>query len=286
MIREEQITAVLEAGRAQGAREALLISGEHPGVLPHIRGELQERGFADFADFAVYAARRALEAGLLPHGNYGALSPGQLRRLRPWHASMGVMLENIADDPSVAPEKKAAGRLATIEAAGRLRIPFTSGILIGLGEAVESRFASLDALAALHLRYGHLQEILIQNFVPNAGSDPRLAALPVPGVEDVRALAAHWRKRCPDVPVQIPPNLNTAWPQLLDACSDLGGISTRRDEVNPARPWAPESAYREACAAAGRVLRERLAVYDRFITPEWIDPALLPRVRAMRAGCG
>jgi FO synthase len=282
LLSEEGLEAILEAGRVQGAREALLISGEHPGTLPHVREELRARGFEDFTAFAIHAAGRALDAGLLPHGNYGALSEPQLRRLRPWHVSMGVMLENVEDDPGLAPEKKAAGRLATIEAAGRLRIPFTSGILIGVGETEASRFRSLDALAALHARHGHLQEILIQNFVPNPGSDARLGALPVPGVEEVARLARHWRARCPDVPVQIPPNLNLQWRQLLGEASDLGGISTRRDEVNPTRPWAPEAAYREACEATGARLRERLAVYDRFIGPEWIDSALLPRVTAMR----
>jgi 7,8-didemethyl-8-hydroxy-5-deazariboflavin synthase CofG subunit len=282
LLTEEGLEEILAAGRTQGAKEALLISGEHPGTMPHIRAELRARGFEDFTAFAIYVAGRVLEAGLLPHGNYGALSETQLRRLRPWHVSMGVMLENVEDDPALAPEKKAAGRLATIEAAGRLRIPFTSGILIGLGETEASRFRSLEALAVLHERYGHLQEILIQNFVPNPGSNPRLGLLPVPGVEEVARLARYWRERCPDVPVQIPPNLNLQWRQLLDVANDLGGISTRRDEVNPTRPWAPEAVYSQACAEAGVRLRERLAVYDRFIGPEWIDAALLSRVKAMR----
>jgi FO synthase len=281
LISEDAIGVILERARIQGAREALLISGEHPGSLPHIREQLQARGFADFVDFAIHAARRALGAGLLPHGNYGALSEAQLTRLRPFHVSMGVMLENIEDDRRIAPEKKAEGRLATIAAAGRLRIPFTSGILIGLGESVDSRLRSLDALAVLHARHGHLQEILIQNFVPNPGSDRALAAIAPVTEAEVRELIRHWKSICPEVPVQIPPNLNPHWPNLLPFIDDLGGISTNRDEVNPTRPWAPEEIYQKTCAGQGLVLRERLAVYDRFIDPEWVDPAVLDRVRAI-----
>lgn len=282
LISDDQADAILAAGRAQGALEVLLISGEHPATLPHIRRELRQRGCADFTDFAIRMARRVIAAGLLPHGNYGALSPAQLRRLRPVHASMGVMLENIQDDSAVAPEKRARGRLATIAAAGRLRIPFTSGILIGLGEPEDSRLRSLDALAALHHRYGHLQEILIQNFVPNPGSAPHLAQLPAPTLDDYLLLIRHWKSLCPDVPIQIPPNLNPAWKELLPHIDDLGGISRNRDEVNPTRPWTLEHTHPGIAAAAGKQIQRRLAVHDHFIHPDWIDPGLLPLVRQIR----
>lgn len=278
LISEEEIDRLLARAREQGAREALLISGEHPGSLVHIREQLAARGFGDFWDFAIHVARRALDGGLFPHGNYGALGGAVLRRLRPFHVSMGVMLENIVDLPGIAPEKKAAGRLATLDAAGRCRIPFTSGILIGLGEEPESRFRSLDALAGLHHRHGHLQEILIQNYVPNAASRGRLAG-EVPGLEDYRRLVEYWRGICPGVPVQIPPNLNPHWRELLPWTDDLGGISTNRDEVNPQSPWQPAEEYRRAAAAAGRELCERLPVYERFIQPGWVDEALLGRIR-------
>lgn len=282
LVKEAEVEAVLAAGRAQGALEVLLISGEHPGVLPHIGRELRERGYRDFVDFAVAMARRVVEAGMLGHGNYGALSIRQLERLRPWHVSMGLMLENVVDDPAVAPEKRAAGRLATIEAAGKLRIPFTTGILIGLGESEESRVRSLEALAELHHRYGHLQELLIQNFVPNGGSLRELAGRAGPGLEVYEELIERWGAMCPDVPVQIPPNLNPYWKELLVRVGDLGGISSRRDEVNPTRPWAPEAVYEEACGERGVVLLRRLAVHERFIDEGWIDAGLLPRVRELQ----
>jgi 7,8-didemethyl-8-hydroxy-5-deazariboflavin synthase CofG subunit len=278
LISEEEIDRLIRSAHEQGAREALLISGERPGSLPHIREELARKGFGDFWDFANHVARRVLEAELLPHGNYGALSEGVLRRLRPFHVSMGVMLENIEDLPAVAPEKRAAGRRATLEAAGRCRIPFTSGILIGLGETVESRFRSLDVLSGLHRKYGHLQEILIQNYVPHAASRDRLPGT-VPEPVDYVRLIEYWREICPGVPVQIPPNLNPYWRELLPWTDDLGGVSTHRDEVNPGSSWQPSEVYRRAAAGAGRELRERLAVYDRFITePGWLDDGLRSRI--------
>ncbi|MDX6765928.1 MAG: 7,8-didemethyl-8-hydroxy-5-deazariboflavin synthase subunit CofG [Candidatus Methylacidiphilales bacterium] len=278
LISEEEVDRLIAVAMAQGAKEALLISGEHPGTMPHIRKELAARGFGDFWDFAIHVARRVLEAGLLPHGNYGAIPEPVLRRLRPVHVSMGVMLENVEDLPEVAPEKKAAGRLATLAAAGRCRIPFTSGILIGLGEGPDSRVRSLEALAALHRKYGHLQEILIQNYVPNNGSAARLAKVPL-GLDEYIRLIEVWRGLCPDVPVQIPPNLNPCWRELIPWADDFGGISTERDEVNPQSPWRAAEAYRHAAEAAGRELRERLAVYPRFIDPVWLDGEMLRAVR-------
>ncbi|GAB4251961.1 MAG: 7,8-didemethyl-8-hydroxy-5-deazariboflavin synthase subunit CofG [Candidatus Methylacidiphilales bacterium] len=261
--------------------EALIISGEQPGRLPHLKRELQRQGFHDFIDLANAIALRALSAGALPHGNYGALREDQLARLRPLHVSLGLMLENIRDYPW-APEKRAAGRMATIEAAGRLRIPFTSGLLLGLGETPASRLESLDALAASHHRHGHLQEILLQPFQPNARSPLRFAPDPL-GPEDFLHLMAEWRQRCPDVPIQVPPNLVPFWPELASDLDDLGGISPARDEVNPDHPWAQENLYRAEAARLGRRLTPRLAVYDRYLDPAWIDAKLLNQARTLRA---
>ncbi len=261
--------------------EALLISGEAPGRLPHLKAELGHRSHSDFISLANAIADRALAAGALPHGNYGALSEPELARLRPHHVSMGLMLENVRDHPW-APEKRAAGRLATLNAAGRLRIPFTSGLLLGLGETPVSRLESLDALATSHQCHGHLQEILLQPFVPNAHSP--LQHVPDPlGPDDFLNLIAEWRQRCPDVPVQVPPNLVPFWSEIASAIDDLGGISPARDEVNPDHPWAAEERYCQQAAQVGCQLTPRLAVYDRFLQPDWIDPALLPRAQALRA---
>jgi 7,8-didemethyl-8-hydroxy-5-deazariboflavin synthase CofG subunit len=277
LLSDETLDQLLSGARRQGSREALLISGEHPDQLPHIRQELTRRGFQDFIDFAIHIARRALAAGLLPHGNYGALNRTQLERLRPWHVSMGVMLENIENRPDIAPEKKSIGRLKTLTAAGQARVPFTSGILIGLGESRESRLRSLDALAMSHRHYGQLQEILIQNYIPNNTSRHRLTAS-TPPLADYLELIHYWRTLCPDVPIQIPPNLNPFWRDLLPHIDDLGGISLNRDEVNPLNPWAPVKDYEKASQAAKRPLQERLAVYPTHSTAEWMDASLLPLI--------
>ena len=166
-----------------------------------------------------------------------------------------------SDLRSVAPEKSAAGRLRTIEAAGRARVPFTSGILVGLGETHESRIRSLDAMAALHARHGHLQEIILQNYVPNARSRLRPAP-PAPPFEEWLDLIRHWRAAAPDVPVQIPPNIHPYWEELLPLVDDIGGVSAEGDLVNFENPWAPVARYAEACRRKGLRLRHRWAVHE------------------------
>ncbi|NDD57271.1 MAG: 7,8-didemethyl-8-hydroxy-5-deazariboflavin synthase, partial [Verrucomicrobia bacterium] len=140
---ERKLESLLQEAVEGGAREALLISGERPDSLPHIRKELGERGFTDFWEFANHVADRCAGAGLFPHGNFGRMTEAELQRLRPHFVSMGMMLESVQDHPGLAPEKKSSGRIAGIEAAGRAKIPFTCGILIGWGESQSSRLDSL-----------------------------------------------------------------------------------------------------------------------------------------------
>lgn len=273
LISEKEVEKKLEVARKTGAREILLISGERPGQMPHIRKALEEWGFESFIDFAVSVADQVLQAGFLPHGNYGALSRRELEHCREVHPSMGLMLENVRDLPELAPEKRSAARLATIRAAGEAKVPFTSGILIGLGEPEESRFESLEALVELHHQYGHLQEIILQNYLPNQGS--RLGAVSQEvGLQDYLELIFFWRDRCPDVAVQVPPNLNPFWKELLPVIDDLGGISTEPDEVNRIHRWADLETYKAGAEEAGVRLEPRAAVYESFIQPEWLSPRL------------
>ncbi|MEM6883976.1 MAG: 5-amino-6-(D-ribitylamino)uracil--L-tyrosine 4-hydroxyphenyl transferase CofH [Verrucomicrobiota bacterium] len=277
LISDQNIESKLEQAVRLGVREVLLISGERPNTLPHIRRELRRRGYTDFIDFACSVAERAVAAGLLPHGNYGAMGRKDFERCRTSHVSMGVMLENIEDAPETAPEKRALSRLSTIRNAGEAKVPFTSGILIGLGESRESRFRSLDTLAALHDEFGHLQEIIIQNFIPNEGSALRLSPN-APDLVDYQELIRYWKEICPEVSVQVPPNVNPYWEILLPELTDIGGISPERDEVNPQSPWQELDAYRSRARAHGVELRERLAVYNHFLTSEWVDESLLAMV--------
>ncbi|MFM7102057.1 MAG: 7,8-didemethyl-8-hydroxy-5-deazariboflavin synthase subunit CofG [Verrucomicrobiota bacterium] len=272
LLPDAEFHRLLETATRRGATEILVLAGEIPDILPHLRSEVRRRGFASFIDYVRWACERILERGLLPHTNIGAMSRAQFDRLARVNASMGVMLENIDDafNQTVAPEKSATGRLKTIAAAGEARVPYTSGILIGLGESRESRLRSLDALAELHAKHGHLQEILLQNFVPNQGSALREAPQ-VPGLDEYLELIGHWRRVAPGVPIQIPPNLNPHWRELLPHVDDLGGVSAEGDLVNPDHPWDPPAVYAEACAAHGLVLRHRWAVHDAFVKRGWVS---------------
>lgn len=274
----------LAAAARGGATEILFLSGEIPDAQPHLRQELADRGFTDFIAFTRWACEQALAAGFLPHTNIGAMSEDDFVRLAPVNASMGLMLENIDDtfNRTIAPQKSAAARLRTLESAGRARVPYTSGILIGLGESRESRRRSLDALAEIHSRHGHLQEIILQNYVPNAGS--RLAAPPAPGLDEYRELIRHWRRIAPDVAIQIPPNIHPHWRELLGEVDDLGGISTEGDLVNPLNPWEPPERYAQACRDAGCRLRHRWPVYDRFLARGWVSPSVREVLERLESG--
>ena len=276
LVSDEEIARVVEEGRAGGAREVLIISGERPGAMAHIQEELGRRGYGDFWEFAAAVADRCGEAGLFPHGNFGRMREEELRDLRPHFVSMGMMLESVEDEIRLAPEKKVAGRIAGIEAAGRAKVPFTSGILVGWGESQDSRLRSLRVLAELQEKYGHLQEILIQRYVPNEGS--RWPAGVAPTLEEYIEMMSCWRDWAPEVAIQIPPNLEPRWLEMVEELDDLGGISWAKDEVNPTRPWAELERYREGCARAGRELVERLPVYETHATAEWLDPIWQKRV--------
>lgn len=283
LIKDVEIERLLAHGQQTEATEVLVIAGENPDKLPRIRRELAERGYSTFLDFAVAVCERILDAGMLPHANLGALDEAAYLRLRPVNASMGLMLENAdeAFNRRVAPQKSAAGRLASIAAAGKAKIPFTSGLLIGLGESQTSRLTSLQALADLHHEFGHLQEIIIQNYVPNEGSN--WPAAEAPSLDDYLELIAFWRDAAPGVAVQVPPNLNPHWSQLLPYLDDLGGISEEGDVVNPLNRWAKRREYAAAARSMGRRLVERLPVYQKFLHPDWMEGRALERAQELAA---
>src|SRR5919197_5545617 len=168
----EEVEALLDRAARRRIKELLVLTGERPEVNPEVARRLRELGHPDFVSYVAWVCERALERGLLPHTNLGVLGPDDLARLREVTASQGLMLESISERlmetvHAGSPSKHPAERLKTIEAAGELRIPFTSGILVGIGEAEEERIASLEALAGVNERHGHLQEIILQNFVPH-----------------------------------------------------------------------------------------------------------------------
>ena len=168
----EEVLGILDGAARRQVKELLVLTGERPEVNPRVRERLEEYGHEDFTAYVAWTCERALERGLLPHTNLGVLSREDLARLREVTASQGLMLESASERlmqtvHAGSPTKHPARRLETIRAAGELQIPFTSGILVGIGETAEERIASLEALAAVHAEYGHIQEVILQNFVPH-----------------------------------------------------------------------------------------------------------------------
>jgi FO synthase len=289
---EDEVLEIARAGAAAGCTEALFTLGDKPELRYKVaRKELRALGCETTIEYLGRVARLVLdETGLLPHLNPGVMSRAELALLRPVSASMGIMLETTADRLGAkggphwaSPDKVPARRLETIAAAGELRIPFTSGILIGIGETREERLEALAALAELHERDGHLQEVIVQNFRAKPGT--RMAAHAEPALEDHLWTIAAARLLLPaDVAVQAPPNLAyDDFPRLLDAgIDDWGGVSpVTIDHVNPEAPWPERDLLEAATRSRGLELAPRLPVYPRYLDSPWLDPRVLPA--ALRA---
>ncbi len=288
----EEVLDIARAGAAAGCKEALFTLGDAPERRYAVAQEwLEERGFARTIDYVRHCAELVLnETGLLPHVNAGVLGEEDYRMLRPVAASAGLMLESTSvrllekgGAHHGSPDKVPAVRIASLEAAGRARVPMTSGILIGIGETPEERIESLLALRDVHLAHGHLQEIIVQNFCPKPGT--KMSGAPEASEADFLRVVAAARIVLPDdVSVQAPPNLNgERLLELIDAgIDDWGGISpVTLDHVNPEAPWPEIAMLEEVCAAAGRPLVERLTIYPRFVATDdhsWIDAGLRPHV--------
>jgi len=286
----EEVVAVAAAGARAGCKEALFTLGDRPEErYEQAASWLRERGYVSTLDYVRAAAIQVIEqTGLLPHLNPGVMSYEELARLKHVSASMGIMLETASDRLSQrggphfgSPDKVPAVRLRTIEDAGRLAIPFTTGILVGIGETTTERAASLLAIRDLHRRYHHIQEVIVQNFRAKPGTAMHAAPEPSDNVF-LAAVAAARIVLGPHVSVQAPPNLSDEDQRLrlLDAgINDWGGVSpVTPDHVNPERPWPQIGALGATTAARGKVLRERLAIYPRYASQP--DPWLAGRMRA------
>ena len=266
----EQVLRITADGAAAGCHEALFTLGERPeDRYPVARDWLAAHGHASTVDYLAAMCDLVItETGLLPHANAGALLPDELHRLREVSASQGMMLESL--DPDLAchrgsPDKTPERRLATLEAAGELAIPFTTGVLVGIGQDRTDVVASLRAIAAAHARHGHVQEVIVQNFLPKAGTAMH-AARPCPPEEYLWAIAAARVLLPASVHVQAPPNLSDDFAVLLAAgIDDWGGVSpVTPDHVNPERPWPALERLREVTEGAGFELAPRLTVYPEY----------------------
>ncbi|HNQ32378.1 MAG: FO synthase subunit 1 [Euryarchaeota archaeon ADurb.Bin009] len=273
----------MEASARLGCTEALFTFGERPGAVAGFDAVLGRIGYADILDYVYDLSLAAIERGLLPHTNAGILSYDELDRLRGVNASMGLMLETTADIPAHrnSPGKDPAVRIDMIENAGRLSIPFTTGILVGIGETMEDREESLSVIRDLHVRFGHIQEVIVQNFCPKPGT--LMEGAPAPGTDELCATIALAREVLPaDVAVQIPPNLADASHLVGCGVDDLGGVSPLTiDYVNPERPWPQLEELRRVAGDAE--LRERLCIYPQYIEKGWYPPLLEPLIRRLAA---
>jgi FO synthase len=266
----DDVLDLARAGQAAGCHEALFTLGEGPeDRYPDARQWLSDRGYSSTVDYLVAACKVVLdETGLLPHANAGALTGEELARLRDVSASQGMMIESVNPDLAAhrsAPDKTPARRLATMEAAGEAAIPFTTGLLVGIGESRLDRIATLQAIADSHLRHGHVQEVIVQNFLPKPGTSMHRAP-PCPPDELLWSIAVARLLLPADIHLQAPPNLSDDLASLLaSGIDDWGGVSpVTADHVNPERAWPALSILRAATEADGHTLAPRLTIYPEF----------------------
>jgi FO synthase len=299
-----EVEHILDDASRRGAKELLVLTGEKPEVHPEVAARLRDYGHEDFTSYVAWACERALERGMLPHTNVGVCTPEELARLREVTASQGLMLESVNPDLVVhqgSPTKHPEARLEAIRAAGDLRIPFTTGILVGIGEEPEERVAALEALAAVQREYGHLQEVILQNFVPHPryyGAEPaeiadeaqraersgEPAQLPPWAtqitLDDMRLLVRECARLLPGVGIQIPPNLSDWWlPLVEEGATDLGGLSANGDHISPEHPFPSVHRMRKRLAPRGYALTERLCVYPQYMDSGWLEQGVLDAIK-------
>ncbi len=274
-----------------GCKEALFTLGEKPELRYRAaRDALAEMGFATTLEYLAHVAGRVLaETSVLPHINAGCMTDDEIAMLRPVSASMGIMLESAAErlcekgmPHHGSPDKTPAARLATLQRAGAARVPFTSGILIGIGETRRERIESLLALRSVHREHGHLQEVIIQNFRAKQGT--KMASAPEPDLNELLWTIAVARLIFgAQMSIQAPPNLSPGvLPQIVAAgINDWGGVSpVTPDFVNPEAPWPHVERLAKETALSGKLLHERLTIYPRYVRDgaHWLDAAILPKL--------
>lgn len=281
----DEVLRVVNQGKQLGCTEVLFSLGDKPeAIYPEMKRFLAERGHQRTLDYLLEACRAVIdETGLLPHSNPGVMGRGDLRRLKEFNPSMGLMLESVSERLLLpggahdrAPDKKPAARLRTLELAGELKLPFTTGILIGIGETWEERIDSLLAIRSLHERYGHIQEVIVQNF--RAKPTIPMRAHPDATRDDMLKTVALARLILGgDMNLQAPPNLTPDGYELyLEAgINDWGGVSPLTpDFINPEAPWPALKLLREKSARAGFELRARLPIYPEYIREEFVGPSM------------
>lgn len=286
---KKEVLSLLKKAKKEKCTEALFTFGEKPEINEAVKKNLKKSGYSSFLEYLYELCGQALSLGLLPHTNAGILNEKELKMLKEVNASMGLMLENASErlcergmPHENSPGKKPAERLKVIENAGKLGIPFTTGILIGIGETKEEVEDSILKIKALHLKHNHIQEIIIQNFKPKSGTEMELVKEPslaqmLHALRFAKNAFGNF-----EIGLQIPPNLNIErlGMFLKNGANDLGGISpVTEDYINPEYAWQSEDYIRGIVQKAGFKLRQRLPVYPKFIG--W----LAPKVREIAESC-
>ncbi len=275
--------------KAKNAIEALFTFGEKPDVYAKFRENLKKLGYNSFIEYVRDMNKLAVDMGFLPHTNAGVLSYSELKTLKPFNASMGLMLEQAVELECHAesPGKKPEVRIKTIKDAGKLKIPFTTGILVGIGESEYDRAYSLEVIAEIHANYGHIQEVIIQNFSPKPNTP--MANWKPPSLEEMLKTVKMAREILPsDVTIQIPPNLvDDVSPFLKAGARDLGGISeVTPDYINPEHPWPSVDSLKKVLEQNGFLLRERLPIYPKFVKMGWFSDEIAELVKLNSDGEG
>jgi 7,8-didemethyl-8-hydroxy-5-deazariboflavin synthase CofG subunit len=296
MLSPEQVMAIAEAGKNTRCTEALFVTGERPEQkYPQAQDWLQSLGYQSTVDYICDIGEQVLQkTGLLPHTNAGSLTKPEMARLKETNVSMGVMLESssvrlmgkgLAHDG--APSKNPKVRIKTLESAGELKIPMTTGVLAGIGETPEEMVDSLFVIKELHEKHGNIQEVILQNFEPKP--ETGMANFPSTPKEYFIRSVALARLIMPGMNIQVPPNLNPAiYGRYIDAgINDWGGISpVTIDHVNPEFPWPSIDEVRMVTEQRGKELRARLPVYPEFLEGGFISERLHDYVNLLSDGSG
>ncbi len=291
MMKPEQVLEVAERGKKVRCTEALFMTGERPEQkYDEARQWLKSLGYSSTTEYVIHMSELVLKkTGLLPHTNPGNMTTEEMLALKQSNPSLGMMLENVSerlcgeDMPhEFAPSKNPKVRLKTIENAGKLKIPFTTGLLVGMGETPYELVDSLFAIKVLHARYGHIQEVIIQNFSPKP--DTQMSLAPTPTLNYMLKAVAVARIIMPDMNIQVPPNLNpNNYGKYLDAgINDWGGISpVTIDHVNPEFAWPRIDDVKSATERKGFVFRARLPVYPEYIREDFLTDNVMEHIRAI-----
>ncbi|WP_406659721.1 7,8-didemethyl-8-hydroxy-5-deazariboflavin synthase subunit CofG [Methanolobus sp. ZRKC3] len=270
----EEIAPILEEGQKAGCTEVLFTFGEYAEDIPEYKEWLDEMGYSSTIEYVAELCKKAIDIGLLPHTNAGVLNYTELETLKSFNASMGLMLETTADvDAHLdCPGKIPSSRIKTIRYAGQLEIPFTTGILVGIGETLDDRINSLQLIDDLHKEYGHIQEVIIQNFKPKPGTE--MGEWPAPTEEEMMQTVLVAREiLSDDIAVQVAPNLIEPYILVQCGANDLGGVSpTTIDWINPEAEWPEIEELRQSIRDVS--LRERLPIYPKYIKNGWYSEEL------------